>query len=109
VVEEVKDAERAEKLEISQRKAGRLLTTISRPAFIQTESGGPLDAKARVNAHTMVWGSVGHHEPSPRVCMSIRPDMAASRYVMDCLEVLRCVKLRSRFESLLSTTPLRDC
>ena len=31
-------------------------------------------ARARVNAHTMVWGTVGRHEPTPRVCMSIHPE-----------------------------------
>jgi hypothetical protein len=31
-------------------------------------------AKARVNTYTMVWASVGYHEPSLRVCISILPE-----------------------------------
>jgi len=30
--------------------------------------------RGSINAHTMVWGLVGLHEPSPRVCISIHPE-----------------------------------
>ena len=59
----------------------------------------PPVVRARVNAHTLVWGSLGvlvlHHKASPRVCMSIHPDGKS------------CGRVRSRFECLFCMTLLR--
>jgi len=59
------------RLLVSQPKAGGLLRTATRPTLDRRITKFGPCARAQVNANTMVLGSVGHHEQSPLVYMSI--------------------------------------
>ena len=97
--ERLKWAEGRKVFEVKPRRGGRenkpstdIESTKNRNRF------RPLLARVRVtvNAHTVVWGSVGHHhhEPSPRPGMSIHPEDKS------------CGHIRSGFECLFSSTLL---
>ena len=54
-------------------EAGGSLRTSTRPTLNRRKIAIEL-FRAKVNAHTMARSSVGHHEPSPLVCVSIRSE-----------------------------------
>ena len=62
-------------------QAGGLSIMSTRPTVHggHIEISGPPFARARLNAHTMAPGPVGHHESNPHLCSSIHPEGSRAR------------------------------